>query len=150
MILDRLENIGNYRGLGRGLDIALAFLANEGMEMDEARVYDLGYGVSARCAVYVPVAPAEGTAEAHRKFIDVMLVKEGGEQIGYKNVRALKHITREYDEASDALLAKDEMTLIPFNKGDFAIWFPQDAHMPGVCEKNAQTVKRVIVKVPAE
>jgi len=150
VILDHLNNIGSYKGLGRGLDTALAFLEREGMEMDETRVYDLGQGITARCAVYVPVSPEEGTAEAHRKYIDVMLMKEGNELIGYKPVAKLKNIIREYDAQADALLAKEEMTLLPFREGDIAVWFPQDAHMPGVSDNNARTVKRVIVKVPAE
>lgn len=150
MIFDRLENVNRYKGLGRGLDTALDFLAKQGMEADEAGITDLGNGIIAHCAVYVPVAPEAGTAEAHRKYIDVMLIKEGNEQIGYQPVSVLKNIIQEYDAQTDALLAREEMPLFPFRKGDFAVWFPQDAHMPGIFEGEARTVKRVIVKVPVE
>lgn len=152
MIFDQLEHIGRYKGLGRGLDVALDFLKNWASSMDEAKEYELGQGVTARCAVYTPVPPAEGVTEAHRKYIDVMLMKEGGELIGYKPVGALQNITKEYDGQADALLAKEAegVTLLPFNKGQFAVWFPQDAHMPGVSDDTTQVVKRVIVKVPVE
>jgi len=151
VLFDKIGNIGQYKGLSKGLDTALAFLENEVQNMDETKVYELENGIKAHCAVYTPVPVNKGTVEAHRKYIDVMFMKDGNEQIGYKNVDTLENIICKYDEATDVLLAKEQnITLLPFLTGSIAVWFPQDAHMPGVSDSASGTVKRVIIKVPVE
>jgi YhcH/YjgK/YiaL family protein len=149
MIFDKLENAGCYYGISAGLDRALGFLENEAADMDEAEIHDLGDGITARCFTYQSRAVSEGLIEAHRAYIDVMLLKEGCEDIGYKPVEELENITQQYDEEKDALLAKDEgITLLPFSQGCIAVFFPQDAHMGGISAGEAKTVKRVVIKVP--
>lgn len=149
MIFDTIEHIRCYKEIGSGINTALSFLEKEAQDMDETRVYQLGNGITARCAVYFPVLPEYGMAEAHKKYIDVMLMKEGNELIGYKSTALLENIIQEYDEKTDTLLAKEkDMALLQFRAGTVAIWFPQDAHMPGISHETEQTVKRIIVKVP--
>ena len=149
MIIDRIENIGCYKGIGERLDRALAFIEKEAMGMEGGAVLELGDGIIARRLSYRPAPVGEGVAEAHRRNIDVMLMKEGREQIGYKPVGCLGNIVQEYSEEKDALLAKEEdITMLPFAQGCFAVFFPQDAHMPGIACCGDGEVERVVVKVP--
>ena len=152
MIFDRKENIDTYKGISEGLDKAFAFLEHGATELEAGIVLDLGDGMTARCLSYQPGPYDEGIAEAHRVFIDVMLMKKGREQIGYKPTSELKNITQEYMPDKDALLAKEErMDMLPFEQGCVAVFFPQDAHMPGVraCEEcGPEPVERIVVKVP--
>ena len=160
MIFDRIENIGCYKGLSEGVDRSLEFLKEGATEMVAGAVLDLGGGMTARCLSYRPVPYGEGLAEAHRAFIDVMFLREGSELVGYKPANELENITQEYKAENDALLAKEEsMALLPFVEGRFAVFFPQDAHMPGI-ESGAKhesqrtesselkDVVRIVVKVP--
>ena len=149
MIVDRIENINDYKGFNAGIDKAFEFLLDGVSALEAGTVLELGDGVTARCFAYQSQPVSEGLAEAHRAYIDVMFMKEGGENIGYKPVCELKNITKEFDTEIDALLAKeDDMTLLPFNQGCFFVFFPQDAHMGGITAGEPGNVKRVVIKVP--
>ncbi len=149
MVLDRIENIENYYGMNAGVDRALDFVRTCAQTMDITQNYDLGNGVRAFCLSYQPVAPEYGSMEAHRQYIDVMFVKSGNEQIGYKPLSELKNVTQGYSAEQDVLLAREtDAAILEFSQGSFAIWFPQDAHMPGISMDTEQVVERVMVKVP--
>lgn len=85
--------------------------------------------------------------EAHRKYIDLHYILEGTEQFGYANIDTLKPVN-EYSEADDYLLLDGEASRITLNKGDFAIVFPEDAHIPAMGYPNSKKVKRAVVKIP--
>lgn len=60
--------------------------------------------------------------------------------------------TKAYNEETDAafyaaVLKPQEMTI---GDGYFAIFFPQDGHMPQLCVDGPETVKKVVVKVGIE
>ena len=153
MIFDRIENIGTYLGTGEAMDAALNFLkviSEEGF--DESREYDPGCGVLVRCAAYTTRPLEDCCFEAHRRYIDVMAMLSGTEQIGYKPAAELEKITQEYVEEQDALLAEDKegVVLFTFRVGDFAVWYPQDGHMPCISSGEAKPAKRLILKVPVQ
>ena len=151
MIFDKLENAGAYKGISAGLDKALNFLEGGAEGAEPGKVLELGDGVLVRCFAYRSNPASEGLSEAHRAFIDVMYMRSGSEHIGYKYAGDLKNITQEYNPENDALLAKDDdLTLLPFSEGSFAVFFPQDAHMGGVSAGELQNVVRVVVKVPVD
>ena len=60
-----------------------------------------------------------------------------------------KIITKEYDPAIDALLAKLDSDAIPvrLTAGTFVVLLPQDAHAPACYDAAPQTVKKIIGKV---
>ena len=101
-------------------------------------------------AVEYDTKPAECSGmEAHRRYIDVMLLLSGEETIGIRPVSALREITRPYDEASDALLAVLDpgYTELHMYPGDVAVLFPEDAHAPGMDFGGTHRVRKLIVKV---
>lgn len=87
--------------------------------------------------------------EAHRKYIDVMLLLEGEEQIGYTPLRNCKNITMEYNEKDECCLAKlePEMMKVHMLPGDVCILFPEDAHAPSIRCGEVSHVKKLIAKV---
>lgn len=150
MILDRLENAKQYMGIHPGIDMVLKEVLNITSEnfpeerkiLEEDRVF-LNFG-------NYETAPVEvAKFEAHRAFIDVMCMIEGEEIIYVKNTDQLSHITQEYDEKRECLLAKfdTDNTPVLLTAGSFCILFPQDAHAPGQAVKAPQKVKKVIGKV---
>ena len=73
-----------------------------------------------------------------------------GEEIVYVKPRArLSHITKEYNEKEDALLAEldSDCTAVLISAGQFLILFPEDAHCPERIFKQAKKVKKIVGKL---
>lgn len=86
--------------------------------------------------------------EAHRKNIDIQYLLKGEERVACLPVEKLKETTP-YSEEKDAAfftasVQPIEMTL---GGGYFAIFFPQDGHMPQLSVDEPKMVKKVVVKV---
>ena len=86
--------------------------------------------------------------EAHRKFIDIQYLLNGTEKNCCLPIEKLKE-TKPFKEEIDAAfytanIPTQELTL---GDGYFAIYFPQDGHMPCLNECGEETVKKIVVKV---
>lgn len=87
--------------------------------------------------------------EAHKRYIDVMLLLEGEEWIGYTPLRNCKNITMEYNDKDECCLAKlePEMMKVHMLPGDVCILFPEDAHAPSITYAESTHVRKLIAKV---
>lgn len=146
MILDKIENIELYRNLGVGFQKAIEFIQkNEIMNLSDGR-YDLGEGLYFMKQHYTTCPPKKGKWEVHRKYIDLQLILEGKEQMGYAPVSQM--IPGEpYDAERDLQFFQGDGNLFAISKGFFCIFFPSDAHMPGVCENDSK-VWKLVIKIP--
>ncbi|HIP30560.1 MAG TPA: DUF386 domain-containing protein [Sulfurospirillum arcachonense] len=84
--------------------------------------------------------------ESHRQYIDVQLILEGEEIIEVTHKDKL-NISMPYSEEMDLLKYDDtqEASQIVLKKGDIAIFYPEDAHMPCLkLNKNSKVVKTVV------
>ena len=61
--------------------------------------------------------------------------------------RLEKIMMTEYNDADDYLLLQGEGSFVKVATDCFVVFFPEDAHMPGVNVKPVQ-VKKIVVKVP--
>jgi YhcH/YjgK/YiaL family protein len=86
--------------------------------------------------------------ESHRKYIDVQFILEGEEIIEVDNIKNL-NVNFEYDENMDLIKYDDSnfSSSIKLKKGDIAIFFPDDAHMPCIKINNSVKVIKTVVKV---
>lgn len=146
MVLDKLENFGEYISLNPNFAKVLEFLQN-------GNLHDLPLGRNEICGDIVfanvvevkPKSKSEAPIETHRKYIDVHVPLSGNEIIGYTPLAELPFA--EFVEADDAALypvslqARDYFNV---KKGEFAIFFPQDGHAPAITEV---PLKKIIVKV---
>ncbi|MBO4984650.1 MAG: YhcH/YjgK/YiaL family protein [Bacteroides sp.] len=83
--------------------------------------------------------------EMHRLYIDVHIVLEGKEKIGWKAIEDLSGLSKEYDAAGDCALSSDRPTTwIDLLPGQFCIVFPEDPHAPAVGEGK---IRKLIAKV---
>jgi YhcH/YjgK/YiaL family protein len=83
--------------------------------------------------------------ETHNKYIDIQMPLTTTETMGWKATKELKKITQPYNEEKDiTFFADTPTTYIQVQPGEFAIFFPEDGHAPGIAEGN---FKKVIVKV---
>jgi YhcH/YjgK/YiaL family protein len=83
--------------------------------------------------------------ETHEKYIDIQLVLAGTDDMGWKPKSLCKKPTGEYDQKNDEQIFTDEPDAwLSTKSGAFAIFFPEDAHMPLI---SSGQVHKVIVKV---
>lgn len=148
MIIDSLKNAQAYYGLGERLKAALEFLKNIDLGKYKPGKYEInGTEVYALVQQYETKPLEKGAWEAHRKYIDVQFILEGCEIMGYANISKMSPTT-EYDEAGDYLLLVGEGSYFKMDAGSFAVFSPEDAHMPGLAVKNISgNIKKVVVKV---
>jgi len=150
MIIDKIENAGLYKGISKGIALALEFLASEDMSGLEAGKYMIdGEQVFANVSTYNTKEQDQCGWEAHRRYIDVQYIAKGTERIGYANTSKMNAV-KEYDEGSDFMQLSGQGDYFVLEEGSFAVFFPEDAHMPGIAVSNAASVKKVVVKVKVE
>lgn len=86
--------------------------------------------------------------EGHRKNIDIQYLLSGEERIACLPIERLVE-TEPYNEEKDAAFYKANTKLLEMTIGDgfFAIFFPQDGHMPQLCIDKPMNVKNVVIKI---
>lgn len=95
----------------------------------------------------VEMRPLENASlEAHRRFIDIHVPLSGPERFGWSPVEVLSPDENGYDEENDIIFYKDEPQIVfDIYPGQFAIFFPDDAHAPIVGEG---TLRKLCIKIP--
>ncbi|HIP13076.1 MAG TPA: DUF386 domain-containing protein [Arcobacter sp.] len=86
--------------------------------------------------------------ESHKRYIDVQFIVEGEEIIEIANINKLE-INENYNESMDLIKYNmgDQSSIIKLKKGDVAIFYPEDGHMPCVELTNSTKVIKTVVKV---
>ena len=149
MIYDHINNLETYASLSPDILVGLEFLRDAKPDIENG-VYQLNPRVKAIVSEYETKPQNENGYEAHRQYIDIQYTLRGQERIACLPIEELNE-TKPYSEDGDcALYSADtihqpmEMTI---GAGYFAIFFPPDGHMPGLCSASPQPVKKVVVKV---
>lgn len=87
----------------------------------------------------------EQVLEMHRDYIDVHIVLEGTETIGWKAIEDLEHITQPYQKEGDCALSDDKPTILAtLTPGQCCIVYPEDPHAPVIGEGK---IRKLIGKV---
>lgn len=83
--------------------------------------------------------------ELHRAYIDVHILLEGTERIGWKAIEDLTNETKPYEEEGDCALYSDApTTFVDLLPGQFMIVYPEDPHAPVIGEGK---IRKLIAKV---
>ncbi len=146
MILDKLENLGNYE-LGENFRKAEEFLrSNDLMGLPPCKIKVSGNDVVVNIQDFIGKEEEECRMEAHRDFCDIQIVMNGEELMGWKPQEDCKEVTTPYNEDKDVEFYADKAdTLLRVGPRQFAIFFPTDAHQPGIAP--GKTYRKIIVKV---
>lgn len=149
MIYDNLSNIDIYKGLSTDIYTGLLFLNQTKTDIEKGS-YLLNSRVKAIVSEYETVSVNEYGYEAHKKYIDIQCILKGQEKVACSPLVRLKE-TKPYSEEIDATFYTADISLqtsyLILQPGYFAIFFPQDGHMPQLCVDEPQLVKKVVVKV---
>ncbi len=147
MILDRIENVKQYQGLGSRIDKALKYISETDFTKLENGTYDVVKDeIFAIVNRFETVDAKTEKPEVHRKYIDVQYVFDGEEILGFA-IKDSQPIHKDYDADEDFELYDAELEYVKFNKGMFAIFFPNDLHSPSVHLDKATQSSKVVVKV---
>ncbi len=147
MITDHIRNAALYFGMNTGLEKALRYLQKTDFTNMEPGRYEIdGDDVFALVQQYNSKPLAEGKWEAHRKYTDVQYVVAGTERMGYGQTGDFKTV-KAYDPESDCLFLEGSGNMLLAKAGTFAVFGPEDVHMPTIAENTPQPVKKVVVKV---
>ena len=146
MILDVLENARRYLALNKGFAKATEFLLRPDLKELPVGRYEIdGDCVYAMVSMNPGRKREDALLEAHEKYIDIQLVLAGTDDMGWKPRLLCKKPSGEYDQKSDIQFFADKPDAwLSTESGAFAIFFPEDAHMPLI---SSGRLHKVVVKV---
>ena len=149
MIYDTLNNIAFYKGLSPDIYEGLKFLQQLNPDI-AVGTYQLSPNVKAIVSEYTTKEVNENGYEAHRQNIDIQYLLKGKEKIACLPVEELSE-TKPYSEETDAVfynaVTDHSPSTLDLHSGYFAIFYPQDRHMPCLSINEPEKVKKVVVKV---
>ena len=149
MIYDSLKHLELYKGLSDDIYEGLKFLQKVDADMPEG-VYHINPRVKAIVSEYETKRQNENGYEAHRANIDIQYLISGSEKIVCLPVEKLVE-TKPYSDETDAAFYSSDTDILPqemlIGEDYFAIFYPQDGHMPQLCITTPTPVKKVVVKV---
>ncbi len=154
MILDSIKNVQQYESLGFDSKKILEFIKKvEKENLSEGR-YELdGDNLFAMIQVYETKDREECLYEAHRLYGDIQYMMEGMEHIYAANIDIL-HVVEDCTPSEDilfydrriAMVDVAEEAALTVRQGCFALFLPQDGHMPCCKCKEKQKVKKIVFK----
>lgn len=146
MILDTLARADRYCALHPLFARAFAFLRSADLQaLAPGRHEVQGERLFAIVEACAGRTRAEAKLECHRRYIDIQLVLQGIDEMGWKPVAACLDPATDYDAARDIRFFNDApSSWIATPPGAFCLFFPDDAHAPLV---SAGTIRKVVVKI---
>ena len=146
MVVDRLENLEKYASLNPLFAKAMEYLKATDLNAQElGKVKLQGDDLVVNFSQTKPKTKEEAKLETHNQFIDIQIPLSGVEVMGYTAREDLPEADYDADKDISFYPGLAE-SYIPVKPGMFAIFFPQDAHAPGV---SPDGVKKVIVILTA-
>jgi len=130
---------------------ALGWLASvQGQDLDDGRVEIDDANVYALVQSYISKPMVDQPRfEAHRAYADIQVIVSGKEQLGWAFIQSLEP-TDEYNPAKDVIhgtVSSDVAVFVPLAAGQAMVFYPSDAHAPGLSFGDQSPIKKIVVKV---
>lgn len=92
--------------------------------------------------------PHEARYEAHQKYVDIQYIIKGEERMEFADADKLK-VDEPYNSEKDVAFLKEPKVIDAFvvSEGDYRIFYPEDAHRPGLCVGEPSKVKKILAKI---
>jgi YhcH/YjgK/YiaL family protein len=128
---------------------AFTFLKDNDLLKLELKRYDLdGNNLYVIISEYNTKNPETARFEAHQKYIDIQYVVSGSEIIGIAPLTSKDSVLQKYDPAKDIeFLSVKKGLMVKATPARFFVFFPEDAHMPGLKEETNAPVRKAVVKI---
>lgn len=147
MILDQLSNAGLYRSIHARFSRAFDYLTATALaDLPSGKQTIQGDELFALVNDYSTQSQEKCRFEAHRRYIDIQVMVRGVEQIGIAHLAAMSD-DEPYVAERDVAFLRGQGDLITLAEGTFAIFFPHDAHQPGIAVAEPVLCRKIVVKV---
>ena len=146
MIFDSLNHIEACRGIHPGVYKGLELLRDTDFGAKADGTYyadgdDLFYFV-----LSYETTPANDVLEVHNKYIEIQCVLSGEERINFGTLEDMDEEILPRPEG-DVRFYRGATDSITVTAGKFAVFFPGEAHAPGIAVGSPAPVRKVVVKV---
>lgn len=146
MIIDHIINAPKYFKVHHLFEKAFNFISNTDFNNLNSGKYpiekDECFAIVNR---YKTKSVAESFSETHKKYIDIQYIILGDENIGYGFINDFENL--EYNSENDLQKHIGSLDFISLKPKHFAIFFPDDVHMPGIIKDETQEVLKVVIKI---
>lgn len=149
MIVDTLSNSRLYDSIAEGIRIGFDYLhAFDAAAIADGRHQIDGDRVFALVQSYDTTPATEKRFETHRRHIDIQYIVAGRERMLHLPAGTLQ-VEAPFDEVKDVTFYHDPAasSSLLLSRGEFAIFFPEDAHKGGCMAGGREAVRKVVVKV---
>ncbi len=146
MILDKLSNAGLYVNVHPLFKKAFEFLtSNDLAALPLGKIELDGSNLVVNVVEMDGKTPETARMETHNNFIDIQVPVSGVEVMGWKPMSDLTEVTDSYNSEKDLTFYADKAyNMLNIHPLEFAVFFPEDGHQPGIAEGK---IKKIIVKV---
>ncbi len=146
MIFATVANADRYAALHILFPRAIKFMRDTNMLVLEPGIYPIvGDDLFAIVENADGRSRADAQLECHRRYIDIQLVLEGTDEMGWKALTDCHNPVSDYSAEKDIQFFHDApATWIATPPGAFCIFFPDDAHAPLVSTGN---IRKVVFKI---
>jgi biofilm protein TabA len=133
-------------------DKAFKFFLNNDLSKLETKRYDIdGDNLFATVSEYLTKNEETTNFEAHRKYIDIQYVISGAEIMNIAPLSSVKEVITSYDSSKDIEFMKvSNVVNYKASPSNFFIFFPTDAHRPGIKDKSNLMVRKIVIKVKVD
>jgi YhcH/YjgK/YiaL family protein len=147
MIIDKIENAHLYKNISERIRKSFEYIRTTDLKNLPTGKYPIdGKNIFALVSEYQTKSESEGKLEAHKKYFDVQYVISGEELMGYAPL-GNQQILESYKEEYDIVFYTGDKSFTKVSEGMFAIFFPEDVHMPGITSGKSSSVKKLVIKV---
>ena len=149
MIHDTLNNADRYATLHPLFPRAIEFLRSKDLPTLEPGIHVIidkqMFAIIEQVSARVREA---AKLECHQKYIDIQLVLEGRDEMGWKSLSDCQQPLNEFNREKDIQFFTDRIdTWIATHANEFCIFFPQDAHAPLV---GTGKIRKVVMKIAVD
>ena len=131
---------------------AFRFLKDNDLSKLELKRYDIdGDNLFATVSEYQSKNEESAKFEAHRKYIDIQYVISGKEIMNIAPITTVKEVLNPYDAIKDIeFVTVNNIANYKASPSNYFIFFPTDAHRPGLKDGANSPVRKVVIKVKVE
>jgi len=131
---------------------AFKFLKTNDLSILELKRYDIdGDNLFATVSEYLSKNEETTRFEAHRKYIDIQYVISGKEIMNTAPLTTAKEVVTPYDATKDIeFMTVDKINKLNATPSNFFIFFPVDAHRPGLKDGVNSNVRKIVIKVKVD
>lgn len=148
MIIDHIQNRAYYEKSGSDFTLAFDFIEQVMREGGELGRYELDGN-----RVYAMVQEYEGKEdggifEGHRNYLDIQFILSGKEYMEAASPSSCA-VQAEYNPEKDIAFytcCGNKVTM-ELGAGEFALFYPQDLHKPGIRCAEGGCIRKIVVKI---